>query len=1050
MLSAGTQAHFVLTLQSMPPFVVESILVLALAVIMAIPLILQVQMLFDGITKATDPYPAICQNDWMDAEYRDVVTHYPATAILDTSSGSSVNMKLMPARNACSTPMFKSELKNAEDTRVRMPILKSSSSFVITNSVLPVVDISAFNYGAYRHKMIEANLKKQYGDSQPPGNVVLNSIHLNSIDSNGTVRVGDATGSPGFIDSNEERCGGTTELSRKEIEFLHPLDHFLIKGSKKSSTVEMATGTKEFEDALSELVDFDKGVGQKNYESCFAKTSNDRTNLSSKNIKMPTEIHKVVLPKSKHGSKVDFHSTTKTISKVDSSLKPGSFKDSRKSPVSFPRINSVSSAVRTSEAKEIERSNVQSKRRKTLKRTSIRPATSTESLSPVSTKRSPSTDQEDGESFNRTSFSSSEAESSFHGSTKSRSKSGNRIRFPANEFQVGEQLHDRSIVTIEEQIQALGIDKTSSLIRKPSSIKNLTERSVARSKSKKFIFEKSGSLVRDYHSNPSSTSGSRSVTPNSRPRTANPSITFRPRSFEGSIKSSLSIPESAKDIQEPIANRETSKHTVNPMDSDKNSLKLQISKDNAASRKYSRGRSLDPSKSRKFSKKSPTPRSSERMSNLRIDSSRSRHVLLTSSSAFTNSTLSMQPPVLPSSNSSAVATHVKANTQERVVRSPERIGKSGDSEPAVKSKTLGSYLRMAERRRTFLGNLNKTPSKSERPRTAGAETMTEAKIVTEALKSENDPEKMVTPDEDQLLNLKIRGRDKIDKSNSKIRNNFPRVQDQGFNPEESQGKRSKKLMKSSSSSINYKDRYVRSMLLGHEKPKSITRNPIIVNRSQNQRPKLLATDGSVEITSTMLSNSLSNSQENQKPMTSSVTVENSKETEIKSISFSEDESKRFKKKYPNQPDSPEREAKISRVSKPKSTKKHEKSQRKSKQSGIPILASNKINSPNKSKRAKKDLLNLDSLNSLKGSTKSKLLIQKSLRSYIRRLKHVLTDQRKDHNEDSESLASLSLTDAILPELRSSLCSSEFEELERLLKRLEASTATHVIGREIEA
>ena len=44
------------------------------------------------------------------------------------------------------------------------------------------VEKTELDYRAYRHRLVEQVLRKYYDKQQPPGNVVMNSIHLNSQD----------------------------------------------------------------------------------------------------------------------------------------------------------------------------------------------------------------------------------------------------------------------------------------------------------------------------------------------------------------------------------------------------------------------------------------------------------------------------------------------------------------------------------------------------------------------------------------------------------------------------------------------------------------------------------------------------------------------------------------------------------------------------------------------------------------------------------------------------------------------------------------------------
>ncbi|CAD1477121.1 unnamed protein product [Heterotrigona itama] len=265
MLYVVAPGKLVLTLQSIPPFVVESIFALTLAVLLAVPLILRVQHTLDSSTKLTSARArengGQANNLCEPGENEDamVTTHYPASTF-DSTSSSSVDLHLGSARRTISTPTV---LQASGDNNVRTGqqdtvktrtfdeltietskrndlMLKQSSSFVATNSELPIVDISAFDYDAYRFKLVEAALRRQYDDYQPPGDVVFNSIHLNDNDSTVAVRLNDKY-DHSLFDFVEEYYDATKAMSKKETEYLHPLDHFLIKGTQKPETAERQT-----------------------------------------------------------------------------------------------------------------------------------------------------------------------------------------------------------------------------------------------------------------------------------------------------------------------------------------------------------------------------------------------------------------------------------------------------------------------------------------------------------------------------------------------------------------------------------------------------------------------------------------------------------------------------------------------------------------------------------------------------------------------------------------------------------------------------------------
>ncbi|CAL7944767.1 unnamed protein product [Xylocopa violacea] len=255
MLNVVAPGKLVLTLQSIPPFVVESIFALTLAVLLALPLLLRAQRCLDTPMKPTArTKPTRGSNvHKLDGSEERVVTHYPASTF-DSASSSSADLLLETARRTISTPILQASGDNVRVPRrkpnaqasiqeVHEKALKQSSSFIATNSELPIVDISAFDYDVYRYKLVEAALRKQYDDYQPPGDVVLNSIHLNNDDSTVAVRLNDGY-HHSLFNFVEEYYDATKGMSKRETEYLHPLDHFLVKGTQRRETVERETETK--------------------------------------------------------------------------------------------------------------------------------------------------------------------------------------------------------------------------------------------------------------------------------------------------------------------------------------------------------------------------------------------------------------------------------------------------------------------------------------------------------------------------------------------------------------------------------------------------------------------------------------------------------------------------------------------------------------------------------------------------------------------------------------------------------------------------------------
>jgi len=175
--------------------------------------------------------------------------------VADSTSSSSLHPK-----SACrinSTPILQSnggiskssnrrgirideKIEDHESKIRKCPSLNHSLPFA--NSQHPIIDISNLNYKAYRHKLIEATLRKQYDDIQPPGDVVLNSLHLNSADSVIGVRLNDRY-DHSLFDFVEEYYNVAEATSQKNVKRLHPLDHFLSKGGRRPRTSEEETET---------------------------------------------------------------------------------------------------------------------------------------------------------------------------------------------------------------------------------------------------------------------------------------------------------------------------------------------------------------------------------------------------------------------------------------------------------------------------------------------------------------------------------------------------------------------------------------------------------------------------------------------------------------------------------------------------------------------------------------------------------------------------------------------------------------------------------------
>lgn len=175
--------------------------------------------------------------------------------MVDSTSSSSLHPE--SARRINSTPTLQSSGVSKSSSRhgIRVdgkigdrgskirkcPPLDHPSPFA--DSRHSIIDISNLDYKAYRHRLIEAALRKQYDDFQPPGDVVLNSLHLNSIDSVIGVQLSDRY-DHSLFDFVEEYYDVADAKTRKNIERLHPLDHFLPRDrARRPRTSEKETET---------------------------------------------------------------------------------------------------------------------------------------------------------------------------------------------------------------------------------------------------------------------------------------------------------------------------------------------------------------------------------------------------------------------------------------------------------------------------------------------------------------------------------------------------------------------------------------------------------------------------------------------------------------------------------------------------------------------------------------------------------------------------------------------------------------------------------------
>ncbi|XP_032691383.1 nucleolar and coiled-body phosphoprotein 1-like [Odontomachus brunneus] len=256
--------NLVLTLQSKPPFVLESAFAVALTVLLAAPLIARVYLLFNEPLKnfAKRPAPS-CRRRGRSSE--SLVIRYPAREVADVTSSSELCLGAAREINSTSAARGDNDVSRRRSSREQVEdddVVKKIEARELRKRKRPSLsrllssiatacrpfDISGLDYKAYRHRLIEASLRQQYDDYQPPGDVVLNSLHLNSADSVIGVRLNDHY-DHSLFDFVEEYYDATKTTSRENAgRQPHPLDHFLVRGARRPKTAERQTETQPEDD----------------------------------------------------------------------------------------------------------------------------------------------------------------------------------------------------------------------------------------------------------------------------------------------------------------------------------------------------------------------------------------------------------------------------------------------------------------------------------------------------------------------------------------------------------------------------------------------------------------------------------------------------------------------------------------------------------------------------------------------------------------------------------------------------------------------------------
>ncbi|XP_057330392.1 uncharacterized protein LOC130670837 [Microplitis mediator] len=214
--------QIVLTLQSSPPFLLEIILAITIALLLSIPLITRLQYFLGYVEEPLASFDLYNPRRHI---------HEP---ISSSTSGSNESLSRYPLRHVNSSPDIKNSYLNTFTMDINPSYHHSNNSTDYPISV-------AYDYGYYRHKLIETNLKQHYGN-QAPGNVVLNSLHLSSIDSQTDLRLSEKY-NHSFFELIPEPADPYQEKRDQLVTIIHPRDHFLRKGARRHESADKSTET---------------------------------------------------------------------------------------------------------------------------------------------------------------------------------------------------------------------------------------------------------------------------------------------------------------------------------------------------------------------------------------------------------------------------------------------------------------------------------------------------------------------------------------------------------------------------------------------------------------------------------------------------------------------------------------------------------------------------------------------------------------------------------------------------------------------------------------
>ncbi|KAJ8672862.1 hypothetical protein QAD02_004122 [Eretmocerus hayati] len=239
--------------QLLPQSLLEGGVALALVLLLAVPLIMRIhKLLEDSPSERSECGGSRRSSRWskFSADQQDELMRN-RDFLAESSSGSSLRDRdesihkrrtsEQHSRNAEESFRHQRKRNSADHQKLlsgRYPSMLNPTYHPGGKFDQISVDSEHFDYNVYRHKLMEEVLKKYFDDRQPPGHVVMNSIHLNAADDDFIESKGE-----NFFAFVEDRADLMVTPRTNESASQHPLDHFLVRGSRHEPTDEKGVTT---------------------------------------------------------------------------------------------------------------------------------------------------------------------------------------------------------------------------------------------------------------------------------------------------------------------------------------------------------------------------------------------------------------------------------------------------------------------------------------------------------------------------------------------------------------------------------------------------------------------------------------------------------------------------------------------------------------------------------------------------------------------------------------------------------------------------------------